>query len=163
VQHSGPDSTTSGLVVFERGEAVAGMGGEVVGDNDVFTADVNRAAREGRSTSPDHGARLGPLAQQFATLTYSLLDADTPVDPLSAPCVRFQLLDANYSARHSSDRNNPDQPAGHMQIDGTHDQKSDQQGNERESNMANVGVHPINSLSLVRSQCPPDTKQHICP
>jgi GAF domain-containing protein len=25
----------------------------------------------------DHGARLGPLAQQFATLTYSLLDADT--------------------------------------------------------------------------------------
>jgi hypothetical protein len=75
--------------------------------------------------------------------------------------VRFQLLDANYSACHSSDRNNPDQPAGHVQIDGTDDQKSDQQGNERESNMANVRVHPINSLSLVRSQCPPGAKQHI--
>ncbi|HTF55407.1 MAG TPA: GAF and ANTAR domain-containing protein [Pseudonocardia sp.] len=46
-------------------------------DKDLFTADANQAAREGRSPSPDHGARLGPLAQQFATLTYSLLDADT--------------------------------------------------------------------------------------
>lgn len=31
----------------------------------------------------DHGAPLGPLAQQFATLTYSLLDADTVADVLA--------------------------------------------------------------------------------
>ena len=31
----------------------------------------------------DHGSRLGPLAQQFATLTYSLLDAATVEDVLT--------------------------------------------------------------------------------
>lgn len=34
-------------------------------------------ANEGGPPARDHGAPLGPLGQQFATLTYSLLDADT--------------------------------------------------------------------------------------
>jgi len=112
------------------------------------------------------GEQLVILAQEIerAALVGELeLDAAdlAGVDPLSAWRVRFQLLDTNYSADHCSDRNNPDQPAGQVQIDGTDDQKSDEQGNERESNVADVRVHPIDSLSLAHSPRPPDAKQHI--
>jgi hypothetical protein len=40
-------------------------------------------AERGRASQRDHGHRLGPLAQQFATLTYSLLDAATVEDVLT--------------------------------------------------------------------------------
>ncbi len=46
-------------------------------DRSRFTADVEKAVASGRAPVRDHGAPLGPLAQQFATLTYSLLDAGT--------------------------------------------------------------------------------------
>jgi GAF domain-containing protein len=42
-----------------------------------FVADAEEASASGRAPARDHGAPLGPLAQQFATLTYSLLDATT--------------------------------------------------------------------------------------
>ena len=51
-------------------------------DRDRFEADTRKAAAEGHAPTRDHGAPLGPLAQQFATLTYSLLDADTTGDVL---------------------------------------------------------------------------------
>lgn len=46
-------------------------------DRTRFTADAEEALASGRAPTRDHGAPLGPLAQQFATLTYSLLDATT--------------------------------------------------------------------------------------
>jgi GAF domain-containing protein len=46
-------------------------------DRTRFTADAEKALASGRTPTRDHGAPLGPLAQQFATLTYSLLDATT--------------------------------------------------------------------------------------
>jgi GAF domain-containing protein len=46
-------------------------------DRDRFVDDVLRARTDGREPLRDHGFGLGPLAQQFATLTYSLLDATT--------------------------------------------------------------------------------------
>ncbi|MBE8523954.1 GAF and ANTAR domain-containing protein [Amycolatopsis sp. H6(2020)] len=46
-------------------------------DKERFTADAAAALAAGRNAARDHGWRLGPLAQQFATLTYSLLDART--------------------------------------------------------------------------------------
>jgi GAF domain-containing protein len=46
-------------------------------DRTSFTADVEKAAAAGQVPAGDHEAPLGPLAQQFGTLTYSLLDAST--------------------------------------------------------------------------------------
>ncbi|WP_439660245.1 ANTAR domain-containing protein [Lentzea sp. HUAS TT2] len=46
-------------------------------DRTRFAADAARATASGKPPLRDHGAPLGPLAQQFATLTYSLLDATT--------------------------------------------------------------------------------------
>lgn len=46
-------------------------------DKGRFVADADGAAVRGRSPVRDHGFPLGPLAQQFATLTYSLLDASS--------------------------------------------------------------------------------------
>ncbi|MCX2949703.1 GAF and ANTAR domain-containing protein [Lentzea sp. NEAU-D7] len=46
-------------------------------DRTRFTADAEKAIASGQAPTRDHGAPLGPLAQQFATLTYSLLDATT--------------------------------------------------------------------------------------
>jgi GAF domain-containing protein len=51
-------------------------------DKDRFTADTREAVAAGHVPTRDHGARLGPLAQQFATLTHSLLDASTTGDVL---------------------------------------------------------------------------------
>jgi hypothetical protein len=42
-----------------------------------FIADADAAATQGRAPARDHGFPLGPLGQQFAILTYSLLDALT--------------------------------------------------------------------------------------
>ena len=42
-----------------------------------FVEDAHSAWEEHREPLPDHGYRLGPLAMQFATLTYALLDANT--------------------------------------------------------------------------------------
>jgi GAF domain-containing protein len=53
-----------------------------------FEADTRKAVAAGHAPRRDHGARLGPLAQQFATLTYSLLDASTTYDVLQ------QIVDA---------------------------------------------------------------------
>ncbi|WP_406601588.1 ANTAR domain-containing protein [Lentzea miocenica] len=53
-----------------------------------FAADAEKALASGRSPRRDHGAPLGPLAQQFATLTYSLLDATTAGEVLQ------QVVDA---------------------------------------------------------------------
>lgn len=47
-----------------------------------FVQDVEHAAAELRDPLPDHGYRLGPLAIQFATLTYSLIDATTVAEAL---------------------------------------------------------------------------------
>lgn len=47
-----------------------------------FLTDVAKATASGRPPARDHWAPLGPLAQQFATLTYSLLDATTAGDVL---------------------------------------------------------------------------------
>lgn len=44
--------------------------------------DRDRARFVADTTSRDHGAPLGPLAQQFAILTYALLDAETVDDVL---------------------------------------------------------------------------------
>ncbi|MGB3441436.1 MAG: ANTAR domain-containing protein [Actinophytocola sp.] len=57
-------------------------------DRDRFQADARSAVAVGREPSRDHGAPLGPLAQQFATLTYSLLDATTTGEVLQ------QIVDA---------------------------------------------------------------------
>ncbi|WP_344427668.1 GAF and ANTAR domain-containing protein [Amycolatopsis minnesotensis] len=46
-------------------------------DRDRFLADTRRAAARDEQPRRDHGARLGPLAREFAMLTYALLDADT--------------------------------------------------------------------------------------
>ncbi|MEU7481915.1 ANTAR domain-containing protein [Lentzea sp. NPDC042327] len=46
-------------------------------DRDRFAADARQAVLRDRPPARDHGAPLGPLAQQFATLTCSLLDATT--------------------------------------------------------------------------------------
>jgi GAF domain-containing protein len=51
-------------------------------DKDRFQADTRKAVAAGHAPRRDHGAPLGPLAQQFATLTYSLLDASTTYDVL---------------------------------------------------------------------------------
>jgi hypothetical protein len=51
-------------------------------DKDRFVGDVHRAEQQHRAPLRDHGFGLGPLAQQFATLTYSLLDASTVGDVL---------------------------------------------------------------------------------
>jgi GAF domain-containing protein len=51
-------------------------------DKDRFEADMRMAVAAGHAPARDHGAPLGPLAQQFATLTYSLLDATTTGDVL---------------------------------------------------------------------------------
>ncbi|RSM37623.1 ANTAR domain-containing protein [Amycolatopsis balhimycina DSM 5908] len=51
-------------------------------DRERFTADAQHATVTGGKPVRDHGFRLGPLAQQFATLTYSLLDATTTGDVL---------------------------------------------------------------------------------
>jgi hypothetical protein len=40
-------------------------------------------AEQGEESRRDHGSRLGPLAQEFAILTYSLLDADTVEEVLT--------------------------------------------------------------------------------
>ncbi|MBB4908467.1 ANTAR domain-containing protein [Actinophytocola algeriensis] len=53
-----------------------------VRDKDRFQADSRTAVTTGPAPKRDHGAPLGPLAQQFATLTYSLLDATTTGDVL---------------------------------------------------------------------------------
>lgn len=47
-----------------------------------FVDDATRAGRDGVAPLRDHGFRLGPLALQFAQLTYSLLDAHTIGDVL---------------------------------------------------------------------------------
>jgi GAF domain-containing protein len=57
-------------------------------DRTRFTADAEKAIASGRAPTRDHGAPLGPLAQQFATLTYSLLDATTAAEVLQ------QIVDA---------------------------------------------------------------------
>lgn len=57
-------------------------------DRTRFTADAEKAIAAGRAPARDHGAPLGPLAQQFATLTYSLLDATTAGEVLQ------QVVDA---------------------------------------------------------------------
>lgn len=44
---------------------------------DRFVADAEQTVDPATESSLTHGAPLGPLAQQFATLTYSLLEADT--------------------------------------------------------------------------------------
>lgn len=44
-------------------------------DRERFVRDWSDAANEGRDPVRDHGFPLGPLGQQFAVLTYSLLDA----------------------------------------------------------------------------------------
>ncbi|WP_372511357.1 GAF and ANTAR domain-containing protein [Lentzea californiensis] len=46
-------------------------------DRSRFATDAEKAIASGQTPTRDHGAPLGPLAQQFATLTYSLLDATT--------------------------------------------------------------------------------------
>lgn len=46
-------------------------------DRSRFLAEAEKATASGLAPARDHGAQLGPLAQQFATLTYSLLDATT--------------------------------------------------------------------------------------
>jgi hypothetical protein len=46
-------------------------------DKDRFVEDAHRAQQQGRAPLRDHGFGLGPLAQQFAILTYALLDAST--------------------------------------------------------------------------------------
>ncbi|ANZ35629.1 histidine kinase [Lentzea guizhouensis] len=51
-------------------------------DKGRFTADAEQAKRNGHAPMRDHGAPLGPLAQQFATLTCSLLDAATAQEVL---------------------------------------------------------------------------------
>jgi GAF domain-containing protein len=57
-------------------------------DKQRFIDDARLSERQGLRPVRDHGSRLGPLAQQFATLTYSLLDARTIEDVLS------QVVDA---------------------------------------------------------------------
>lgn len=47
-----------------------------------FAADADQTSHPGQGSSRDHGAPLGPLAQQFATLTYSLLEAETVAEVL---------------------------------------------------------------------------------
>ncbi len=54
---------------------------EWVKDRDRFVADAD-SARPGHPSLRDHGFPLGPLGQQFAMLTYSLLDARTVEDVL---------------------------------------------------------------------------------
>lgn len=44
-------------------------------DRDRFVRDWSDASNEGREPVRDHGFPLGPLGQQFAVLTYGLLDA----------------------------------------------------------------------------------------
>ncbi|MFP5069195.1 ANTAR domain-containing protein [Pseudonocardia nantongensis] len=44
-------------------------------DRERFVRDWSDASNEGREPERDHGFPLGPLGQQFAVLTYSLLDA----------------------------------------------------------------------------------------
>lgn len=44
-------------------------------DKQRFVDDARLSEEHGGEPTRDHGFRLGPLAQQFATLTYSLLDA----------------------------------------------------------------------------------------
>ena len=51
-------------------------------DRTRFIDDADNAQREAREPLRDHGARLGPLALQFATLTYALLDANTVAEVL---------------------------------------------------------------------------------
>lgn len=46
-------------------------------DKSSFVDDARRADDEHRRPLPDHGCRLGPLALEFAQLTYALLDATT--------------------------------------------------------------------------------------
>jgi GAF domain-containing protein len=42
-----------------------------------FVEDAEHAREQHRQPLPDHGSRLGPLAREFAVLTYSLVDAST--------------------------------------------------------------------------------------
>lgn len=51
-------------------------------DRQRFVEDARRAWDEGRAPLADHGYRLGPLAREFAVLTYSLLDAVTVAEVL---------------------------------------------------------------------------------
>jgi hypothetical protein len=53
-----------------------------VRDKSRFVRDAEVALRRQVAPTRDHGFPLGPLGQQFATLTYSLLDAETVDDVL---------------------------------------------------------------------------------
>jgi hypothetical protein len=52
-------------------------------DKDRFVRDAQHSEKHARPYTRDHGFPLGPLGQQFAALTYALLDANTAEDVLN--------------------------------------------------------------------------------
>src|SRR5581483_771071 len=64
-------------------------------DRDRFVRDAQDAAALRREPLPDLGRRLGPLAMEFARLTYSLLDAVTVADVLEQVVTTAEQVVAN--------------------------------------------------------------------